>query len=163
MKGETVIVPAAIGLITPEEKWIGRPPSVNHLRVFRCAADAHESEGKLESKSLKGVVLGYTSGVKGFRIWLRDQICFKVIISRDVFFDGTKMPCKGRDRFSESDSYPLKDNGDKIQVELEKAEPKAYEKAINLLDRLKWVSAMREEMNSLLENSMCVFVVNSSL
>ncbi|KAK0606563.1 hypothetical protein LWI29_000689 [Acer saccharum] len=80
LKGETVTVPAAIGLVTPEEKWAGRRPSLNHLRVLGCAADAHESEGKLETMSLRDVFLGYSSAVKAFRIWLRDQICFRVIL-----------------------------------------------------------------------------------
>ena len=73
----------AINLKTPEELWVGRPPSLKHLRVFGCACYAHQSEGKLEPRALKGVFLGYPLGVKGYRLWLRDQKGFKVIISRD--------------------------------------------------------------------------------
>ncbi|KAK0588475.1 hypothetical protein LWI29_001474 [Acer saccharum] len=69
----------AIALKTPEEIWTGRPPSLKHLRVFGCAAYAHQSEGKLEPRSLKGVFLGYPLGVKGYRVWLRDQKGFKLV------------------------------------------------------------------------------------
>ncbi|KAK0596509.1 hypothetical protein LWI29_016370 [Acer saccharum] len=67
----------AISLKTPEEIWTGRPSSLNHLRVFRCATYAHQTKDKLEPRSLQGVFLGYPLGVKGYRVWLRDQTGFK--------------------------------------------------------------------------------------
>ena len=108
----------AISLKTPEELWIGRPPSSKHLRVFGCACYAHQSEGKLEPWALKGVFLGYPLGVKGYRLWLRDQKDYKVIISRDVIFDETRMPCKDIDLTIESIIDPLKDSVNRIQVEV---------------------------------------------
>ncbi|KAK0586137.1 hypothetical protein LWI29_001641 [Acer saccharum] len=100
----------AVALKTPEEIWIGRPPSLKHLRVFGCAAYAHQYEGKLEPRSLKGVFLGYLLGVKGYRVWLKDQKGFKVIISRDVIFDESNMPCKELDQPTESKPDPLNDD-----------------------------------------------------
>ena len=107
----------AINLKTPEELWVGRPPSLKHLRVFGCACYAHQSEGKLEPRALKGVFLGYPLGVKGYRLWLRDQKGFKVIISRDVVFDESRMPCKDIDLPSENITDPLKDDVNHIHVE----------------------------------------------
>ena len=86
--------------------------------MFGCAAYAYKSEGKLKPMSLKCVFLGYPLGVKGYRVWLRDQKEFKVIISRDVIFDESKMPCKELDQHTEHKPDPLKDDINKIQVDV---------------------------------------------
>ncbi|KAK1562771.1 hypothetical protein Q3G72_016700 [Acer saccharum] len=113
-----IVLEKVRSLKTPEEIWTRRPPSLKHLRVFGCAAYAHQSEGKLEPRSLKGVFLGYPLGVKGYRVWLRDQKGFKLIISRDVIFDESKMPCKNLDQPTEFKTDPLKDDVNTIQVEV---------------------------------------------
>ena len=73
--------------------WIGKFPDYSKLKVFGCAAYAHQTEGKLEPKSVKCVFLGYPDGVKGYRLWLKENNGFKVIISRDVIFNENNMPC----------------------------------------------------------------------
>ncbi|CAA0816138.1 Unknown protein [Striga hermonthica] len=42
---------------------------------------------------MKCVFLGYSDGVKGYRLWLRSVPGFKVVISRDVVFNESEMPC----------------------------------------------------------------------
>ncbi|KAK4395153.1 hypothetical protein Sango_1669600 [Sesamum angolense] len=42
---------------------------------------------------LKNVFIGYPEGVKGYRLWLRNQTGFKVVISKDVTFNESEMPC----------------------------------------------------------------------
>ncbi|CAA0827001.1 Uncharacterized mitochondrial protein AtMg00820, partial [Striga hermonthica] len=42
---------------------------------------------------MKCVFLGYPDGVKGYRLWLRSVPGFKVVISRDVVFNESEMPC----------------------------------------------------------------------
>ncbi|CAA0842075.1 cysteine-rich RLK (RECEPTOR-like protein kinase) 8 [Striga hermonthica] len=42
---------------------------------------------------MKCVFLGYPDGVKGYRLWLRSVPDFKVVISRDVVFNESEMPC----------------------------------------------------------------------
>ncbi|KAL0310454.1 UNVERIFIED_CONTAM: Retrovirus-related Pol polyprotein from transposon TNT 1-94 [Sesamum calycinum] len=37
--------------------------------------------------------IGYPKGVKGYRLWLRSQPGFKVLISKDVIFNENEMPC----------------------------------------------------------------------
>ena len=109
---------SAINLKTPEELWTGRAPNLKHLRVFGCACYAHQSEGKLEPRALKGVFLGYPLGVKGYRLWLREQKGFRVIISRDVVFDESRMPCKDIDLPTELITDPSKDSANHIHVEV---------------------------------------------
>ena len=46
--------------------WTGKIPDYSKLKVFGCAAYAHQSEGKLEPRSVKCVFLGYALGVKGY-------------------------------------------------------------------------------------------------
>lgn len=84
---------SAINLKTPGEVWSGNPPDLSNLRVFGCAAYAHQNIGKLEIRVVKGVFLGYPDGVKGYRIWLRDQGGLKTIISIDVIFKENIFPC----------------------------------------------------------------------
>lgn len=63
---------------------VNSPPSYDHLRTFDCLAYVHISQGKLNTRAKKGIFLGYSRGVKGYRIWLLDDK--KCIISRDVNF-----------------------------------------------------------------------------
>ena len=74
--------------LTPYEAWSGDKPSVNHLKVFGCAAYAHiskEERRKLDPKGKKCILLGYGTTVKGYRLYsLGDN---RVIYSRDVVFD----------------------------------------------------------------------------
>ena len=84
----------AIELKTPEYMWTGKNPDYSNLRVFGCAAYAHQVEGKLEPRSVKCIFLGYPQGTKGYRLWVRDTNGYKVIVSRDVIFDEHSMPCR---------------------------------------------------------------------
>ena len=84
----------AIELKTPEYMWTGKNPDYSNLRVFGCAAYAHQVEGKLEPRSVKCIFLGYPQGTKGYRLWVRDTNGYKVIVSRDVVFYEHSMPCR---------------------------------------------------------------------
>lgn len=63
------------------------------MRVFGCAAYAHQKNDKLDPRAVRCVFLGYPEGVKGYRLWLKDEPGFKTIISRDVVFNETDFPC----------------------------------------------------------------------
>lgn len=56
--------------MTPKHKWIGKPCDLPNLRVFGYIAYAHRNDGMLESRLIKGIVLRYPLGVKGYRIFL---------------------------------------------------------------------------------------------
>jgi len=72
-------------LKTPEEIWSGNPVGYSNLKVFDCLAYAHVNHEKLEPKARKCIFLGYSVGVKGYRLWPPDLN--KVIISRDITFN----------------------------------------------------------------------------
>jgi len=57
---------------SPKEVWTGKKPSLSHPRVFGCDAYVHvpkEKRTKLDSKSKKGIFIGYKDGLKGYKLW----------------------------------------------------------------------------------------------
>ncbi|GBL75184.1 Retrovirus-related Pol polyprotein from transposon TNT 1-94 [Araneus ventricosus] len=71
---------------TPYELWTNHKPNLSHIRVFGCKAYAYiqkQKRGKLDSKSVEGIFLGYDYRSKGYRIYLGDN---KIMISRTVKF-----------------------------------------------------------------------------
>ena len=65
--------------MTPYEKWYGRKPDVNHLRVFGCIAYAHipDSQGRKLDKAQKYRFVGYCKDSKGYRLF--DEETRKVV------------------------------------------------------------------------------------
>ena len=82
---------SAIDLKTLEELWSGKPSNYDHLRIFGCTTYVHQSEGKLEQRSIKCIFLGYPEGIKGYRLWNKESPGVKIIISRDVVFNENEM------------------------------------------------------------------------
>ena len=72
---------------TPYEKWCGRKPSVDHLRVFGSVVHVKTTRkiSKLEDRSTVMILIGYERGRKAYRCL--DPMNFKVTISRDVIFE----------------------------------------------------------------------------
>ena len=81
---------SAIDYEIPDQKWYGEKPDFTKLKPFGCRAYAHVKSGKLNARAVRCIFLGYQDGVKGFRLW--DQESKKLLISRDVVFDESKMP-----------------------------------------------------------------------
>ena len=73
--------------ITPYEKWSGRKPNIDHLRVFGSVVHVKTTKrvSKLEDRSSVMVFIGYELGTKAYRCL--DPLSFKVIKSRDVVFE----------------------------------------------------------------------------
>ena len=82
---------SALEYKTPMEVWSGSPADYSNLRVFGALAYAHVKKDKLDARVVKCLFLGYAEGVKGYRLWRLDPKPFKLIISRDVTFDETRM------------------------------------------------------------------------
>lgn len=72
---------------TPYEMWLGRKPSVAHLRIFGCEAFVHvpnEKRSKLDPKEHKCIFIGYGENVKAYNLW--NPLTQKITLSRDVIF-----------------------------------------------------------------------------
>lgn len=57
---------------TPYERWTTHKPCINHLRIFGSPAYAHLAEDqrvKLDYKARKYVFIGYTEGIKGYKLY----------------------------------------------------------------------------------------------
>lgn len=78
---------SVIGFRTPQELWTGKKPSIKHLRPFCCTAYAQISQGKLQPRAQKCVMLGYPEGIKGYKLLLIQPRGYKVITSRSVTFN----------------------------------------------------------------------------
>ncbi|KAL0313432.1 UNVERIFIED_CONTAM: Retrovirus-related Pol polyprotein from transposon TNT 1-94 [Sesamum radiatum] len=87
----------------PESVWTGKNAEISCLCVFGCSAFVHQNIDKLEPRSQKCIFIGYPEGVKGYRLWLRSQPGFKVLISKDVVFNESEMPCLNNQKEEKSD------------------------------------------------------------
>ncbi|TXG49586.1 hypothetical protein EZV62_025461 [Acer yangbiense] len=75
---------------TPKEVWSGQPVSdYDRLHIFGCSAYFHVTESKLDPRAKKAIFVGFSEGVKGFRLWNSESK--KIILSRDVTFDESAM------------------------------------------------------------------------
>jgi hypothetical protein len=75
--------------LTPFELCFGRKPSVSHLKPFVCKCFVLKCRNldKFESRSFDGILLGYTSHGRSYRIYNLETNT--VVESCDVTFDET--------------------------------------------------------------------------
>ena len=64
------------------------------LCLFGCPAYYHVSDGKLEPRARKVVLLGFKRGVKEYKLW--DSEDRRIVLSRDVTFDESSMVKSGQ-------------------------------------------------------------------
>jgi transposase InsO family protein len=72
---------------TPHEVWLGKKPSVSHLKVFCCDVFVNVPKEKwrtLGKKEIKCVFIGYNEGMKGYKLW--DIASSKTMYSRYLAF-----------------------------------------------------------------------------
>ncbi|KAG6427202.1 hypothetical protein SASPL_111443 [Salvia splendens] len=75
---------------TPLEVWSGKPATdYDSLRIFGSIAYYHVTESKLDPCAKKALFMGFSAGVKGYRLWCLESK--KTIVSRDVTFDESSM------------------------------------------------------------------------
>jgi hypothetical protein len=74
---------------TPYELWSGRIPNLSHIRTFGSVAWTHVPKelhrGKLNARSLKGILVGFSETSKAYRIY--SPKTKNVYLARDVAFD----------------------------------------------------------------------------
>ncbi|KAG6407711.1 hypothetical protein SASPL_130708 [Salvia splendens] len=72
------------------EVWSGKPATdYDSLHIFGSIAYYHVTESKLDPRAKKVLFMGFSAGVKGYRLWCLDSK--KTIVSRDVTFDESSM------------------------------------------------------------------------
>lgn len=80
-----------LGTTTPHELWHGSAPSVSHFKTFGCLTFVHvpkQLRTKLEKRVKIGILLGYATKTRGFRIWLVEVN--KVVEMANVSFDESR-------------------------------------------------------------------------
>ncbi|BBG99479.1 hypothetical protein Prudu_009189 [Prunus dulcis] len=74
----------------PMEVWSGKPcTDYKYLHIFGCLAYYHVRESKLDPRAKKTLFMGFSTSVKGYRLWCSDEK--KFVVSRDVTFDEADM------------------------------------------------------------------------
>jgi len=82
----------SFNLQIPEEIWQGEYVDYSTLQIFCYLSYSlvdSQKRNKLESKSKKCIVIGFTKEIKGFRLWNLEKM--NAFISRDVVFDEESM------------------------------------------------------------------------
>ncbi len=89
--------------VTPHQRWMGKEPDLSHLRVFGCKCWfvlPKFKVKKLDARSKEGLMMGYSTQSKGYKIW--DIESARMIVSRDVTFNeqsvgpsGIELPLNG--------------------------------------------------------------------
>ncbi|KAM1671634.1 hypothetical protein ACFXTN_036619 [Malus domestica] len=75
---------------TPMEVWSGKPcTDYKFLHIFGCHVYYYVRESKLDPRAKKTLFMGFSTGVKGYRLWCPDEK--KFVVSRDVTFDEAAM------------------------------------------------------------------------
>ncbi|KAL0330392.1 UNVERIFIED_CONTAM: Retrovirus-related Pol polyprotein from transposon TNT 1-94 [Sesamum radiatum] len=113
----------------PECMWTGKDVDISSLRIFGCSAFVLQNGDKFDPRAKKCIFIGYPDGVKGYRLWLRSQPGYKVIVSMDVTFNESEFSClanspkKDTDHNIESTFNKVEDNsednqqGEEIEIE----------------------------------------------
>lgn len=94
---------------TPAELWYKQKPNLNKIKIFGCTSYVHipaeDRKGKLDSRSQKMFLVGYTDN--GYRLWnSKDQ---NIISARNVVFDETKMMNQENKKVEKEVSYQNED------------------------------------------------------
>lgn len=75
-----------LGGKAPHEKWTG-DTNVGYFQDFDCSVyflDRNPNKEKFQSRSKKGIFVGYTENFKAYRIWIPDE--HRIDITKDVEF-----------------------------------------------------------------------------
>lgn len=77
---------------TPAELWYGTKPDVSHLRIFGSPCYnliPSNNRKKLGPRSVKCIMMGYTSSIGSYRLWDIEQK--RIVIGRHVTFNEGKL------------------------------------------------------------------------
>ena len=154
---------------TPYEKWMGRTPTVGHLRPFGCIAYAHvdtQLRASLHPTSAKCIFLGYTERQKAFVLQRIDNQ--KILVNRNVVFDERPqrtilhqpVPPQGT-AIQSPDPLEIIDLQEECYVNSTSVDmkfPRTYKEAMQSPDARLWHQAASEEMDAHRKNSTWTLV-----
>ena len=104
---------------TPYQRWYGKKPNLQHIRVFGCMVYTHVPEGKrkkLDDKTQKFRFIGYTGTAHNYRVW--DEETRRCYIRHDVIFNESDF---GKPKRSMS-AKPSEEKQTKLELEIVKPE-----------------------------------------
>ncbi len=104
---------------TPYQRWYGKKPNLQHIRVFGCIVYTHVPEGnrkKLDNKAQKLRFTGYTDTAHNYRVW--DKETRRCYIRHDVIFNESDF---GKPKRSVS-AKPNEAKQTKLELEVVKSE-----------------------------------------
>ncbi len=107
--------------ITPYHLWKGNSPDLSYFRVFgsKCWYVVPKNKvRKLDARSKEGLMMGYSSQSKGYKIW--DVETSKLIVSRDVTFSESAVDPTSTiisDTAEHSSNVAVPGGGAKIEVD----------------------------------------------
>ncbi|KAL2491247.1 Reverse transcriptase Ty1/copia-type domain-containing protein [Abeliophyllum distichum] len=126
---------SSVNFKTLQELWSGKCSDLSHIRVFGCAAYVHQVEGKIDPKATKCVMLGYSEGVKGYKLWVLGVKGIKIINSRDVKFNELDMPYqKTLDNQVKQSEEEESSTGKKIQTKVKRIDANQEVREYKLID-----------------------------
>ena len=94
---------------TPYELWYGKTPTVKHFRVFgrKCFIKrTNEKLGKFEPREDEGIILGYSSIIKGYKCY--NKRLRKIVERIDVVIDEA---CKNLEQMKLTEEYDSEEDG----------------------------------------------------
>ncbi|KAG8481466.1 hypothetical protein CXB51_026218 [Gossypium anomalum] len=157
----------AIDKKTPQEVWSGNPGNYSDLKIFGCPVYTHVDNGKLDSRSIKCVFLGYKAGVKGYKLWCPENRKVEHQINTEPT---PQASTKIENRVAPSPQYSITKSRTRREIKPPKKYAEAdlvayalnvaedidanrelsnYSEVISCEDSGKWMFAMQEEMESL--------------
>ena len=72
-------VPTKVTVKTPYELWTGKKPSIRHLHIWGCPAEARPyrpNEKKLDSRTVSSYFVGYSERSRGYKFYDRTSRSF---------------------------------------------------------------------------------------
>lgn len=96
---------SALNFDIPDKKWHGNAPVYSYLRRFGCVTFVHTDDGKLSPRAKKGVLVGYPTGINGYKVWLVEEK--KFVVSRNIVFQENAVY---RDLKKRQEAQPLEED-----------------------------------------------------
>ncbi|CAL8139429.1 unnamed protein product [Prunus armeniaca] len=121
-------------------------------------------KSKLNPRAKKALFMGFSTGVKRYRLWCSNEK--KFVVSRDVTFDEAAMTPIVPVRYDVTYTSPTIDSNDEYEASTQESPqqqdfiatrrsnhiPSAYKEAVKSSESVEWKKSMDEEMKSLHKN-----------